>query len=66
MVGRTSDWKDELDHWLKPFLDRLGHKARRQMCPLYLSGLMVLAIVSALRRWRSDLRWATAINGTTS
>jgi len=25
---------------LKPFLDRLGHKARRQMCPLYVSGLI--------------------------
>src|ERR1700746_38387 len=40
MVGRTSDWRDELGRWLKPFLDRLGHKARRQMCPLYVSGLM--------------------------
>src|SRR3954470_1972705 len=25
---------------LKPFLDRLGHKARRQMCPLYVAGLI--------------------------
>ena len=40
MVGGTSDWKDELGRWLKPFLDRLGHKARRQMCPLYVSGLI--------------------------
>jgi SRSO17 transposase len=40
MVGRTSDWRDELGGWLKPFLDRLGHKARRQMCPLYVSGLI--------------------------
>ena len=40
MVGRTRDWKDELGSWLKPFLDRLGHKARRQMCPLYVSGLI--------------------------
>ena len=39
MVGRTLDWKEELGRWLKPFLDRLGHKARRQMCPLYVSGL---------------------------
>src|SRR5262249_45951851 len=30
MVSRTSDWRDELGRWLKPFLDRLGHKARRQ------------------------------------
>ena len=40
MVGRTPDWRDELGGWLKPFLDRLGHKARRQMCPLYVSGLI--------------------------
>jgi hypothetical protein len=40
MVSRTSDWRDELGGWLKPFLDRLGHKARRQMCPLYVSGLI--------------------------
>ena len=40
MVGTTSDWEDELGRWLKPFLDRLGHKARRQMCPLYVSGLI--------------------------
>ena len=29
-----------LGRWLKPFLDRLGHKARRRMCPLYISGLI--------------------------
>jgi SRSO17 transposase len=40
MVRRTSDWRDELGRWLKPFLDRLGHKARRQMCPFYVSGLI--------------------------
>jgi SRSO17 transposase len=40
MVSRTSDWRDELGRWLKLFLDRLGHKARRQMCPLYVSGLI--------------------------
>ena len=40
MVGRTLDWRDELGRWLKPFLDRLGHKARRRMCPLYVSGLI--------------------------
>src|SRR5882724_845468 len=40
MVGRTLDWNEELGRWLKPFLDRLGHKARRQMCPLYVSGLI--------------------------
>src|SRR2546428_1163580 len=40
MVGRTSDWRDELGRWLQPFVDRLGHKARRRMCPLYVSGLI--------------------------
>ena len=40
MGGRTLDWRHELGRWLKPFLDRLGHKARRQMCPLYVSGLI--------------------------
>src|SRR6201987_283461 len=38
MVSRPSDWRGELGRWLKPFLDRLGHKARRQMCPLYVPG----------------------------
>src|SRR5258707_159489 len=42
MGGRTLDWKEELGRFLKPFLVRLGHKARRQMCPLYVSGLIGL------------------------
>ncbi len=36
----TSDWKGELERFLKPFLAQLGHKARRQMCPIYVSGLI--------------------------
>ncbi len=40
MARRTLGWNDELGRWLKPFLDRLGHKARRQMCPLYVAGLI--------------------------
>lgn len=40
MVGRTLDWQGELGRWLKPSLERLGHKARRRMCPLYVSGLI--------------------------
>jgi SRSO17 transposase len=40
MAGKMLDWKEELGRWLKPFLDRLGHKARRQMCPLYVAGLI--------------------------
>src|SRR5258708_22756409 len=40
MESARSDWEDELCRWLKPFLDCLGHKARRQMCPLYVAGLI--------------------------
>jgi SRSO17 transposase len=40
MAGTTFDWENELGRWLKQFLDRLGHKTRRQMCPLYVSGLI--------------------------
>src|SRR3974390_1527047 len=40
MVGRASDWEEELGRWLKPFLDRPGHRARGQMCPRYVSGLI--------------------------
>ena len=40
MVETTSRWQDELRRWLEPFLDHLGHKARRRMCPLYVSGLI--------------------------
>ena len=40
MGDRTSDWREELGRFLKPFLARLGHKARRQMCPLYVTGLI--------------------------
>ena len=40
MGGGRSDWRKELGRFLKPFLDRLGHKARRQMCPVYVSGLV--------------------------
>ena len=49
MVGARSKWEDELGGWLKPFLDRLGHKARRRMCPLYVAGRWA---------WRSQERSA--------
>src|ERR1700749_249823 len=35
-----AEWEDELERWLKPFLDRLGHKTRQRMCPLYGAGLI--------------------------
>src|ERR1700741_5158636 len=34
------EWEDELERWLKPFLERLGHKTRQRMCPLYVAGLI--------------------------
>ena len=40
MIGATQDWTKDLERWLRPFLDGLGHKARRQMCPVYVSGLI--------------------------
>jgi len=40
-MGRlTSDWNSDLQKWLAPFLERLGHRARRRMCPLYVAGLI--------------------------
>jgi DDE superfamily endonuclease len=35
-----ADWNGDLERWLAPFLARLGHKARRRMCPLYVAGLI--------------------------
>lgn len=36
----SAAWQAALEQWLAPFLDRLGHKARRRMCPLYIAGLI--------------------------
>ena len=40
MTGTRSNWMPELQAWLSPFLEKLGHKARRKMCPLYVAGLI--------------------------
>jgi SRSO17 transposase len=40
MGDKRSDWREELGRFLKPFLARLGHKARRLMCPVYVTGLI--------------------------
>lgn len=34
------DLERELYSFMQPFVDRLGHKRRRQMCPLYIAGLI--------------------------
>src|ERR1035441_2243163 len=40
IMARIENWNAELRTWLSPFLAKLGHKARRQMCPLYVAGLI--------------------------
>lgn len=35
-----SDWQDDLERWLEPYLKALGNKTRRQMCPAYIAGLI--------------------------
>src|SRR3546814_696544 len=43
-VGRMSamdgDWRVDLERWLAPYLEGLGHKARQRMCPAYVAGLI--------------------------
>src|SRR4051794_36069414 len=39
-MGGSGDWTRARQTWLEPFLARLGHPARRRMCPLYVAGLM--------------------------
>lgn len=42
MPSRTTetDWEQEFTRWLTPFLEALGHKARRRWAPVYLHGLL--------------------------
>ena len=35
-----TDWQNDLEKWLAPYLDALGNKTRRRMCPAYVSGLI--------------------------
>lgn len=35
-----TSWDEALGEFLKPFVALLGHKKRRQMCPLYVAGLI--------------------------
>jgi SRSO17 transposase len=39
-MASDSDWRAELGDWLRPFLEALGHPARRAMCLLYVAGLI--------------------------
>ena len=35
-----AEWKAELAEFLRPFVEGLGHKRRREMCPVYVAGLI--------------------------
>jgi SRSO17 transposase len=35
-----TDWQNDLAEWLAPYLDALGNKTRRRMCPAYVAGLI--------------------------
>jgi SRSO17 transposase len=39
-MASGAGWRTELERWLAPFLEALGHPARRAMCPLYVAGLI--------------------------
>ena len=39
-MASDAGWRAELGSWLRPFLEALGHPARRAMCPLYVAGLI--------------------------
>ena len=40
MTDVKTDWEQELQAWLQPFLEALGHKARKKWAPLYLRGFL--------------------------
>jgi SRSO17 transposase len=35
-----AEWEAELAEFLRPFVEGLGHKRRREMCPVYVAGLI--------------------------
>ncbi len=39
-MASDTGWRAELEDWLRPFLEALGHPARRAMCQLYVAGLI--------------------------
>ncbi|GLQ66588.1 hypothetical protein GCM10007870_21720 [Gluconobacter kondonii] len=34
------DWQADLEQWLVPYLEGLGNKTRRKICPAYIAGLI--------------------------
>jgi SRSO17 transposase len=41
MDGPGHGWEQDLDCWLKPFLDGLSRQAQRSWAPVYLKGLLL-------------------------
>jgi SRSO17 transposase len=40
VVHKGLDWTEDLDRWLEAFIEALGHRTRRRMCPAYIAGLI--------------------------
>jgi len=39
-MDSVTPWREELETWLKPFIQALGDRRRGRMCPLYVAGLI--------------------------
>ncbi|WP_193427804.1 IS701 family transposase [Kozakia baliensis] len=39
-MALEEDWQADLEQWLVPYLEGLGNKTRRKMCPAYIAGLI--------------------------
>ena len=39
-LATDGDWQTDLERWLAPYLEGLGNKRRRRMCPAYIAGLI--------------------------
>ncbi len=37
---KTRNWQDELETWLRPFLEQFSHKKQAWWAPFYLRGLL--------------------------
>ena len=65
-MGGSGDWLRTLETWLEPFLARLGHPARRRMCPLYVAGLIGPGERKSLQPIAARLHRLTTTNCTIS
>ena len=57
-----ADWNAALTDWLKPFVEKLGHKKRRQMCPLYVAGLIGPGERKSIEPMAASIRLASPRN----